>query len=92
MLKELLLKNRSYRSFDPNIKISKEELTSFVECARLAPSSINLQMLKFRLVYEEAECAKMLANTRWAGKITDMKLPPRGTLPRLISLFVPTPR
>ena len=81
MLKELLLKNRSYRSFDPNIKISKDELASFVECARLSPSSINLQMLKFRLVYEEAECAKMLANTRWAGKITDIKLPPEGHAP-----------
>ena len=81
MLKELLLKNRSYRSFDPNIKISREELASFVDCARLAPSSINLQMLKFRLVFEEAECAKMLANTRWAGKITDQKLPPEGHAP-----------
>lgn len=81
MLKELLLKNRSYRSFDPNIKISREELASFVECARLSPSSINLQMLKFRLVYTEEECAKMLANTRWAGKITDIKLPPEGHAP-----------
>ena len=81
MLKELMLKNRSYRSFDPNIKISREELMSFVECARLSPSSINLQMLKFRLIYENDECEKMLANTRWAGKITDRKLPPDGHAP-----------
>ncbi|MBQ8441313.1 MAG: nitroreductase family protein [Clostridia bacterium] len=81
MLKDLILKNRSYRSFDPKVRITKEELTSFVDCARFSPSSINLQMLKFRLVYEEAECATMLANTRWAGKITDRKLPPDGHAP-----------
>ena len=81
MLKDLILKNRSYRSFDPKVRITKEELASFVDCARFSPSSINLQMLKFRLIYEEAECATMLANTRWAGKITDQKLPPEGHAP-----------
>ena len=81
MLKDLILKNRSYRSFDPNVRITKEELMSFVDCARFSPSSINLQMLKFRLIYEESECATMFANTRWAGKIKDIKIPPTGHAP-----------
>ena len=81
MLKDLILKNRSYRSFDESVKISRETLASFVDCARLSPSSINLQMLKFRLVTTEEECACLLANTRWAGKITDLKLPPPGHAP-----------
>lgn len=81
MLKDLIISSRSYRSFDPAAKISREQLCDWVDCARLSPSSINLQVLKFRLVYTEAECAAMLANTKWAGRIKDQKLPPEGHAP-----------
>ena len=81
MLKDLLLASRSYRSFDESVKISDEMLADWVDHARYAPSSINLQMLKFFSVTDEALCARLLANTRWAGKITDIKLPPLGHAP-----------
>ena len=81
MIRELLLKNRSYRSFDERVKISPEQLADWVDCVRYAPSSINLQMLKFCAVTDEALCARLLGGTRWAGKITDMKLPPDGHAP-----------
>lgn len=78
MLKDLIIASRSYRRFDESIKITEEMLCDWVDCARLSPSSINLQMLKFRLVTKQNELDAMLANTRWAGKITDRKLPPDG--------------
>lgn len=81
MLKDLLLSSRSYRSFDESVKITNEMLADWVDHARYAPSSINLQMLKFYTVTDEELCAKILANTRWAGKIKDMKLPPDGHAP-----------
>lgn len=81
MLKDLIIRSRSYRSFDPNQRVTREQLLSWVDHARLSPSSINLQMLKFRLIYRESECEIMLANTRWAGKIKDQKLPPDGHAP-----------
>jgi nitroreductase len=81
MLKDLLLSSRSYRSFDEHVKITNEMLADWVDCVRYAPSSINLQMLKFVAVTDETLCARLLANTRWAGKITDMKLPPDGHAP-----------
>lgn len=81
MLKDLLLSSRSYRSFDESVKISPEQLADWVDCVRYAPSSINLQMLKFVAVTDETLCARLLANTRWAGKIKDMKLPPDGHAP-----------
>ena len=81
MLKDLLLSSRSYRSFDESVKISPEQLADWVDCVRYAPSSINLQMLKFVAVTDETLCASLLANTRWAGKIKDMKLPPDGHVP-----------
>ena len=81
MLKDLLLSSRSYRSFDERVKITNEMLADWVDHARYAPSSINLQMLKFYTVTDATLSQKMLANTRWAGKIKDMKLPPEGHAP-----------
>ena len=81
MLKDLLIASRSYRSFDESVKITPEQLADWVDHARYAPSSINLQMLKFVAVTSEALCARLLSFTRWAGKITDMKLPPVGHAP-----------
>ena len=81
MLKDLILASRSYRSFDESVKISREDLLDWIDHARLSPSSINLQMLKFRIVLRDEEVAKMLSNTRWAGKIKDQQIPPIGHAP-----------
>ncbi|MBQ7347706.1 MAG: nitroreductase family protein [Clostridia bacterium] len=81
MLKDLITASRSYRSFDNRSKITREQLLDWVDCARLCPSTINMQVLKFRLVIKQEECDAMLANTRWAGKIKDMKIPPEGHAP-----------
>lgn len=81
MLKELLKAGRSYRSFDASVKIPQALLEDWVDCTRYCPSSINLQMLKFRIVTDAAECADLLEATRWAGKIKDQKLPPEGHAP-----------
>ena len=56
-------------------------LADWVDHARYAPSSINLQVLKFYTVTDVALCKSILANTRWAGKIKDQKLPPEGHTP-----------
>ena len=80
-LKNLLLASRSYRSFDESVKITDEMLADWVDHVRYAPSSINLQMLKFVAVTDEALCKKLLDNTRWAGKLKDVKLPPNGHAP-----------
>lgn len=81
MLKDLLLASRSYRSFDECVKITDAMLADWVDHVRYAPSSINLQMLKFVATTNEALCKKLLTNTRWAGKLKDIKLPPIGHAP-----------
>ena len=81
MLKDLLIASRSYRSFDESVKITNEMLADWVDHARYAPSSINLQMLKFISVTDASLCARVLENTRWAGKLKDIKLPPVGHAP-----------
>lgn len=81
MLRELLIKNRSIRSFDKSVRITKEELSDMIDCTRFCPSSANLQALKFRPVYLEDECEKVFSATKWAGYLTDEKIPPVGCEP-----------
>ena len=49
-----LLERRSIRKYDPNIKISKEEMTEIILKASRAPSSMNMQPWRF-FVIESAE-------------------------------------
>ena len=81
MLKDLLKASRSYRSFDESVTISEEMLLDWIDHARYCPSSINLQMIKFRPVFTNEERATLLSQTRWAGKLKDIKLPPKGHAP-----------
>ena len=81
MLKDLLLASRSYRSFDESVKITDAMLADWGDHVRYAPSSINLQMLKFVATTNKELCRELLANTRWAGKLKDVKLPPEGHAP-----------
>ena len=78
---ELMLRQRSYRSFDESVRISREELTAFVDHARLAPSSMNIQPLKYKLCTEKGECDILLRNTKWAAALRDMTIPPEGHAP-----------
>ena len=80
-LKELITASRSFRSFDEQVKISRELLADWVDHARLSPSSINLQMLKFRVVYKKEDCDAVLPLTRWADRIKDQVIPPVGHAP-----------
>ena len=81
MLKDLLKKSRSFRSFDESVKLPHSLLEELVDHTRYCPSSINLQMLKFRIVDSTKECQQVLEQTRWAGKLKDLKLPPEGHAP-----------
>ena len=81
MLKELLIKNRSCRAYDESYRVSREELLDMVDCARFAPSSINLQPLSYRLVYTPEELALVQPLTRWAGLLPEVELPPKGQCP-----------
>lgn len=49
MIRDLVEKSRSWRGYDESRKITRKELESLVECARLTPSSINMQPLRYYL-------------------------------------------
>lgn len=79
--RKLVLKNRSTRAFDPERRISREELEQLVDLARLTPSAVNLQPLKYLLSWQEETNALILAHTAWAGLLKDISLPPEGKGP-----------
>ena len=81
MIRDLVIDSRSYRSFDESRKIGKEDMLDLLDTARLCPSAVNLQPLKYRLVYEHDEVENVLASTKWAGLLPDVKLPPDGHHP-----------
>ncbi len=47
MLRDLVVKNRSYRRFHQDVPIELETLRELVDLARLSPSAANRQALKF---------------------------------------------
>lgn len=66
MLKDLIRANRSYRGYDESRKITKEELLELVDCARLTPSSVNMQPFRYYLAWEKEEVDRIQALTKWA--------------------------
>lgn len=73
--KELVIKNRSFRGFDESIKITRQQLLDMIECARLTPSTRNLQPLKYYISYTEETNAVILSLTKWAAGLPSLNLP-----------------
>lgn len=75
MLKELVIKNRSYRGFDESYWFTKEQLEGYVDLTRYTASSVNAQPLKYKIVYEKYKVEAVRPLTRWARALPDMVLP-----------------
>ncbi len=81
MIRELAEKNRSYRGFDESYRFSREDMLEYVDIARVCASSMNKQVLKFYIAYEDADVNRIFPLTRWAGMLPQEKLPREGKKP-----------
>lgn len=81
MLKDLVLKNRSYRRFYHDKKLSVETLTELIDCARVTPSTVNSQALKFKPVADDKTNAQVFECLNWAGLLKDWPGPEEGERP-----------
>ncbi|MDR2130524.1 MAG: nitroreductase family protein [Odoribacteraceae bacterium] len=81
MLKELLLKNRSYRRFYQAERVPAAMLREWVGLACLCPSGRNAQPLKYRPVTSEEMCEKVFVALSWAGYLKDWNGPAEGERP-----------
>ncbi|MGL5376760.1 MAG: nitroreductase family protein [Cetobacterium sp.] len=68
MLDELLLKTRSYRTFDSR-EITFETLEKIIDATRFGGSGKNSQTLRYSIVNSNSLCHKIFPHTAWAGAI-----------------------
>ena len=81
MIKELVKKNRSYRRFYQDKKLTKQQLMELVEVARLTPSAANRQPFKYRIVCDDEENEKVFRLLGFAGYLKDWDGPSEGEKP-----------
>lgn len=81
MLRDLVVKNRSYRGFDESRPVTREDMLEWVDLTRFTASSVNLQPLKYAIVSEREQVEALVKLTRWAGRLPELKLPLPGKHP-----------
>ena len=81
MLIDLVKQNRSYRGYDHSRTVTREELLRLVKAARLCPSSVNVQPLKYFLAYTPEIVAAIQSQTKWAKGLPELTLPHPGKEP-----------
>lgn len=81
MLKDIVYKNRSYRKFNSERKISQEELLELVDNARVTASSKNRQPLKYKLINKPDDLDFVFKQLSWAWYLKDWKGPAEAERP-----------
>ncbi|MFW6371504.1 MAG: nitroreductase family protein [Bacteroidota bacterium] len=81
MIRELIIKNRSYRRFDESARVALDELKEFIDLARLSASARNMQSLRYVLSTEPGLNEKIFSTLGWAGYLKDWDGPVRGERP-----------
>ncbi|NLT95328.1 MAG: nitroreductase family protein [Clostridia bacterium] len=86
--KELVLKNRSYRRFYQDVKISRDTLVELIDLARLTGSGSNRQPLKYCLSCDPDLNARIFPNTLWAAYLKEWPGPEEGERPSAYIVIV----
>ena len=81
MIRDLILKNRSYRRFHQEVDIKLETLRELVDLARLSASARNAQPLKYILSCQPQKNSLIFPHLAWAGYLTDWPGPCEGERP-----------
>lgn len=81
MLKDLVVKNRSYRRFFQGHKILTSTLKELIELARFSPSARNAQPLKYILSNEDGLNSRIFPCLTWARDLPNWNGPVEGERP-----------
>lgn len=81
MIRDLVLKNRSYRRFYQDAAVELETLKELVDLARQAPSARNAQPLKYILSCDPEKNALIFKYLAWAGYLKGWGGPVEGERP-----------
>lgn len=80
-VKDLILKNRSYRRFDQQVPVTMDLLREMVDAARLSASARNMQSIRYMLFNDPNACARIFPTLAWAGYLKDWEGPEEGERP-----------
>lgn len=87
MFNDLVENNRSFRGYDGKYKVTSEQLMEMLGCARLTPSSMNLQTLKYYIGTDETQVEEVLGGVKFAGGLPQLNLPYEGQMPTAFILI-----
>lgn len=79
--KELVAGSRTRRVFDESKPVDVDVLVDLVDTARLVPSGMNKQPLKYVVTTDPAMCAVIYPLLGWAGYLDDWDGPEEGERP-----------
>jgi nitroreductase len=81
MLRDFILRNRSYRRFHQDVSVDLATLRELVDLARLSASAANLQPLKYVLSCNAEDNALIFRHLAWAAYLKDWPGPSDGERP-----------
>jgi nitroreductase len=81
MLRDLVIKNRTYRRFDESVHISNQQLLEWVDLVRYSASGGNLQSLKYIISADIEKNNKIFSTLGWAAYLKDWSGPIEGERP-----------
>jgi nitroreductase len=81
MIRDLVIKNRTYRRFQQEMAVGRETLRELVDLGRLSASAANMQPLKYVLSCEPQKNALIFGHLGWAGYLKDWPGPAEGERP-----------
>ena len=81
MVRDLIVKSRSYRRFRESEAIDKSTMRDLVDLARLSPTGGNMQPLKFMIAHTPEQNQRIFPHLAWAGYLKDWPGPSEGERP-----------
>jgi nitroreductase len=81
MLRDLIVKNRSYRRFQQGVAVDLQTLRELADLARLSASAGNMQPLRYILACDPEKNALVFSTLAWARYIENWPGPPEGERP-----------
>ncbi|MEE8373674.1 MAG: nitroreductase family protein, partial [Dehalococcoidia bacterium] len=81
MMRDLVLRNRSYRRFHQEVAIDVGTLKELVDLGRMSASAANMQPLRYMLSCDQERNALIFAHVAWAAYLKDWPGPSDGERP-----------
>ncbi len=88
MIRDLVIKSRSYRRYYQNEAVSLDTLRELVDLARLSPSARNAQPLRFILSCDAEKNALIFKHLSWASYLQGWAGPAEGERPAAYILIL----